>query len=241
MIKLWPIIKQVLGVPADAKLRDAVAKLDGWYADGGHRRDLNRDGVDEHSDAIAILDAAWPKLLRAEFEPALGAAAFNALRGMAEFGRPTPGATPSAPAFSDGWYGYVSKDLRDLLTPQPRASRCRTVRRNGHRVRRCLRISPRGHRHGPKKKTIAGRYSRVYCGGGSLAACRALLELTLREALAVTPAQLYGQGDCAKNAQPSCFDQNRSTSVSGIGIKPFPFQNRPTFQQVAEPAQKLPR
>jgi hypothetical protein len=29
-----------------------------------------------------------------------------------------PGKTPSAPAFSTGWYGYVHKDLRQLLAPK---------------------------------------------------------------------------------------------------------------------------
>ena len=34
---------------------------------------------------------------------------------------------------------------------------------------------------------------------------------------------------------------NRFTSASGISLPPFPFQNRPTFQQVVELTQTLPR
>jgi hypothetical protein len=34
---------------------------------------------------------------------------------------------------------------------------------------------------------------------------------------------------------------NRFVSASGVSVPPFPFQNRPTFQQVATPTQKLPR
>jgi hypothetical protein len=34
---------------------------------------------------------------------------------------------------------------------------------------------------------------------------------------------------------------NRWTSASGIEVPPFPFQNRPTFQQVVELTKALPR
>ena len=57
----------------------------------------------------------------------------------------------------------------------------------------------------------------------------------------MTPAQLYGHGECTSNPQASCFDMNRWTSVSGISVPPFPFQNRPTFQQTIELTQTLPR
>ena len=50
-----------------------------------------------------------------------------------------------------------------------------------------------------------------------------------------------GNGKCATNPQPSCYDQNRPTVTGGITLGPFPFQNRPTFQQVVTLTQKLPR
>jgi hypothetical protein len=84
----------------------------------------------------------------------------------------------------------------------------------------------------------------VYCGAGSLETCRTALQSSLAEALAVTPAQIYGQGSentCKENAQASCFDMNRWTSASAISIPPFPFQNRPTFQQAVELTRTLPR
>ena len=91
---------------------------------------------------------------------------------------------------------------------------------------------------GAKEK---GRYSRIYCGNGSLEACRSALQASLSEALAVTPAQIYGHGACAEDPQASCFDMNRWSSASAISVPPFPFQNRPTFQQVVEPTKTLPR
>jgi hypothetical protein len=63
----------------------------------------------------------------------------------------------------------------------------------------------------------------------------------LRDALGVTPQQLYGYGDCESNPQPSCFDQNRSTNASGLSIDPQPFQNRPTFQQAVSIIRGVPR
>ena len=85
------------------------------------------------------------------------------------------------------------------------------------------------------------RYSRIYCGNGSLEGCQKALQGSLLEALSVTPQQIYGHGACAEDAQASCFDMNRWTSASGIEVPPFPFQNRPTFQQVIEPTKTLPR
>jgi hypothetical protein len=157
------------------------------------------------------MDAWWPKLLQAEFHPALGATAFDALRGMLAFGSPEPGTQPAAPDFADGWYGYVSKDLRDVL-----AANAGTT-------------SP------------PGAYSRIYCGSGSFSACQQALRNSLLAALSVTPAQIYGQGPCSNNPQASCFDMNRWVVASGIPIPPFPFQNRPTFQQVVELKTTLPR
>jgi hypothetical protein len=216
MVALWPILKGVLGTPSNPKLQQAIAALESWYADGSHRRDLtNKDiskpGTYQHGEAITIMDAWWPKLLEAEFEPALGSEVFGAVQGMLLFGAPYPGGEPEAPEFQDGWYGYVSKDLRDLLAVA-----------NG----------------APKP---SAPYSRVYCGNGSLGACRNALQTSLAEALSVTPAQIYGHGACAENAQASCFDENRWTSASGVSVPPFPFQNRPTFQQVVELTRTLPR
>lgn len=208
-VQLWPILKQALGSPSDPQLQQAIAKLDAWYADGGHRRDLNNasissPGTYQHNEAITIMDAWWPKLLEAEFRPALGEPAFGELHGMLEFGQPNPGGEPTAPDFADGWYGYVSKDLRDLLSA------------NGE---------------GSKPK---GAYSQTYCGNGSLEVCRQALQSSLLAALSVTPQQIYGHGECAENPQASCFDMNRFVNASGISLPAFPFQNRPTFQQVVE-------
>jgi acyl-homoserine lactone acylase PvdQ len=205
--RLLPTILKAIGKPKTAKLRKALATLRAWQRRGAHRRDLDRDGVYDETAAVELMDAWWPKLLQAEFKPALGGKAYGLLAEMVPTGSYT-GGSPTEPDFNDGWWGYVSKDLRDLFGPHPH-----------------------------------GAWSRVYCGGGSKKKCRQALQRSLAAALKVTPQQLYGGGDgaCASNPQPSCFDQNRPQVTGGIDLPPFPFQNRPTFQQVVTPTQKLPR
>ncbi len=205
--RLLPTVFKAVGKPKQPALRQALATLRTWHGAGAHRRDLDRDGVYDENAAVVLMDAWWPKLVEAEFRRSLGAKAFEALEGMIALGDHT-GGSPDAPDFFDGWWGYVSKDLRALFGPRPRDA-----------------------------------YSRVYCGKGSRARCRKALQRSLAAALKVTPAQLYGGGDgqCAANPQPSCFDQNRPQVTSGIALGPFPFQNRPTFQQVVALTQRLPR
>ncbi len=205
--RLLPTIFKAIGKPKSGQLSRVLATLRAWQKHGAHRRDLDRDGVYEENDAVELMDAWWPKLLEGEFKPTIGAKAYEQLEGMVRTGAYT-GGSPTEPDFSDGWWSYVSKDLRDLFGPEPK-----------------------------------GAWSRVYCGGGSRKQCRAMLQRTLRAALKVTPQQLYGGGDgaCAANPQPSCFDQNRPQVTGGVSMPPFPFQNRPTFQQVVTPTQRLPR
>src|SRR5205085_4651399 len=133
---------------------------------GGHRRDLTNTSISspgtyQHNEAITIMDAWWPKLLEAEFKPALGSEAFAALQGMLSFGAPEPGTSPSAPDFADGWYGYVSKDLRGVLAS------------------------------GGEETAPPAPYPQRYCGGGSLSSRRSALQPSLSQALSASPEAIY--------------------------------------------------
>jgi acyl-homoserine lactone acylase PvdQ len=204
-LQALPHVLRAVGTPSDARSRGALSVLRGWIAKGAHRRDLDKDGRYDDDDAVTIMDAWWPRLLEAEFGGALGRSAFDSLKVMLPIGDHTTG-DPTAPDFFDGWYGYVSKDLRQLF---------------GRRVR--------------------GPWSRTYCGRGSRRQCRRELQASLRDALGVSRADLYGRGDCKDDAQASCFDANRSTVASAVDIPAFPFQNRPTFQQTIELTHDVPR
>ena len=118
--KILPLLFKAIGTPKSAKLKSALAELKTWRDHGSHRRDLDRNGEDEETPAIELMDAWWPKLLEAEFKPALGPKAYEELEGMLETGSYT-GGSPTEPSFDDGWWGYVSKDLRDIYGPKPKA------------------------------------------------------------------------------------------------------------------------
>ena len=128
--RLLPTILKAIGKPRSAAVREALAMLSAWNKAGAHRRDLNRDGVDEETPAIELMDAWWPKLVTGEFKPALGPKAFEQLQGMMELGN-TTGTSPHEPSFFDGWWGYVYKDLRDLYGPKPKGPYSRIYCGNG--------------------------------------------------------------------------------------------------------------
>jgi hypothetical protein len=219
-VKVMPWLLKMIGNPSDKATRQAAALLRGWAARGGHRRDLNRDGHYDDDRAVTLMDAWWPKLVEAEFKPVMGADAFNLLKGKEPLSDPL-GGPATAPAFFDGWWGYVSKDLRGILKPKPKQAK----RRKGHR------------RPKRRKDPLKGRYSRAYCGGGSLKRCRAIVRSTLLEATKVPAADMYGRNEeCKAKPEAACFDMNRSTVASGVSVPDFPFQNRPTFQQVVQVA-----
>src|SRR5207248_6017210 len=121
---------RVLGTQRDPALADAIAKLRAWEAAGCHRIDKNHDGAYENSDAIRILDAWWPLWVQAEFEPALGPDLYKQVQGILELSNdPNNQGDHLGSAYQDGWYGYVSKDLRTIL----KASRSQALTRSPHR------------------------------------------------------------------------------------------------------------
>jgi hypothetical protein len=192
------------------KPSDAVDKLRAWQREGAHRIDADGDGVYEHAEAIQIMDAWWPRLVRAEFEPVLGQDLFAAMTTVHGIdNHPNNHGDHVGSAWQDGWYSFVQKDLRALL---------------GRRVR--------------------GRWSRVYCGNGSLRRCRRALVRSLKEAVAVDPAELYADPVCAdegRDGEQACFDTIWHRPLGGITQPLIPWQNRPTFQQVVEIPERLPR
>jgi acyl-homoserine lactone acylase PvdQ len=165
-----------------------LQKLRAWHAAGAHRIDRNKDGIYEHARAIRIMDAWWPRLLRAEFEPTLGSALFNQF----PFGHDAPGRVGSS--FNSSSYGYVHKDLRDLLGAP-----------------------------------VQGPYSRVYCGNGSVSACRSALLSSLSDALNhASNTELYGGQTQVEH------DKIGFSAVGAITQPNIPWVNRPTFQQAVQ-------
>jgi hypothetical protein len=207
-LRAWvdlPLALNVLGRPRGPALRAAVAKLRAWRRDGGLRRDHDRDGVYEHSDAIRIMDAWWPRWVRAQFRPALGGHAFNVLtRTVSIDNTPNGNGEHHGSAYQGSFYGYVSKDLRTVL---------------GRRVR--------------------GKYSRVYCGRGSLRRCRAALARSLRAA--VKDSSVYTDDPQCEDGDQWCYDAVRQRPIGGATQPLIHWINRPTYQQANEIQSHVPR
>ena len=134
-VELLPTIFRAIGKPSDPNLRAALAELRAWRRSGSHRRDIDSDGVYEHNAAVELMDAWWPKLVAAEFRPALGSIVYDQTRGMIGLGGAGNGPYGDYPSFSDGWYGYVSKDLRDVFGPTPRGAWSRDYCGGGSKAR----------------------------------------------------------------------------------------------------------
>ncbi|MDX6681369.1 MAG: hypothetical protein QOG94_1408 [Solirubrobacteraceae bacterium] len=151
--QVLPLALSVIGSPRDERLGRAVAQLRDWVASGAHRRDRDGDGVYEHADAIRILDAFWPRWMRAQFAPSLGDDLFAQLTGAHGLdNEPNNDGAHLGSAYQTGWYGYAAKDLRRVLGRRVRApyskrycgggdrARCRTLLREA--LGRALDVAP---------------------------------------------------------------------------------------------------
>ncbi|MFD7392142.1 penicillin acylase family protein [Streptomyces sp. NPDC059852] len=200
------LLRVVTSAPVtDSAAAAAVSKLQAWVAAGARRTETSAGSKRyADADAIRILDAWWPRLVKAEFEPGLGSTLFTAMqRNLPVDEAPSAGHGPTGShagsSFQYGWWSYVDKDIRAVL---------------GEPVR--------------------GPLDRAYCGGGSLGACRDLLISTLKEAAGRTAAQVYpGDDQCAAGDQ-WCADAIVQRTLGGIGHGKISWQNRPTYQQVVE-------
>ncbi|MFE1339152.1 penicillin acylase family protein [Streptomyces sp. NPDC058733] len=204
------VVPDLLKVIGSAPVSDpaaaaAVEKLRNWLASGARRTETSA-GSKTYADAeaIRILDAWWPLLVEAEFEPGLGSDLYTAFtRNLPIDEAPSAGHGPTGAhagsSFQYGWWSYVDKDIRAVL---------------GEPVR--------------------GPLARTYCGGGSPGACRDLLLGTLKEAAAKTAAQVYPGDDQCSAGDQWCADSIVQRTLGGIKHGKIGWQNRPTYQQVVE-------
>ncbi len=202
-----PDLLKVLGTApvTDPAVRTAVDRLEAWRAAGGLRTETSAGSKKyAHSDAIRTLDAWWPLLVKAEFEPGLGTDLYTAFtRSLPVDESPSaahgPTGAHAGSAFQYGWWSHVDKDIRSVLG-----------------------------------EPVKGPLAREYCGGGDLAACRDTLVSTLKEAAGRTAAQVYpGDDNCAAGDQ-WCADSVIHRTLGGIKHGGISWQNRPTYQQVVE-------
>jgi acyl-homoserine lactone acylase PvdQ len=112
--EVLPLALKVIGTPSDPQLKAAVTTLKAWIVSGTQRRDKDGDGAYDHADAVRIMDAWWPKWLKAQFRPTLGATLFATLP-HGQDNAPNNHGDHLGSAYQEGWYGYAAKDLRTIL------------------------------------------------------------------------------------------------------------------------------
>jgi acyl-homoserine lactone acylase PvdQ len=205
----YPWMRRVIGSAGGEEER-MLGLLDAWHESGSNRLDADGDNAYDHSAAVALMDAWWPLLVRAQFEPALGERLFGLVeRGFLSLGGPDD--------WGWEWATHVQKDLRNVLG------------------RRVLGRYSRVYCGGPVKSPVPrSRLPRVR------AACREVLLSSLRAAVAAVkakkgadPARWRVPATCEQTDPPSC-DQIVPSTAGAIDTPPFPWQNRGTYHQVAD-------
>ena len=229
-----PELLPYLGGRAEpAGVQQMLAVLQAWDASGDHRRKAAPGDI-QYADhaAVAIMDVLQVQLIRALFDPVLAAGgisgasstgnavtpSYNALP-MQWVNTPNSGGAHLGSAYDGGYEGYVVKILRQLQG-QPVAQ--------------------------PFGWAVMDRI----CGSGP-ASCPAVID----QALAATYQALVkangGSADvpswtatpdtvAAGQTMPA-YDAIAFRSVGIVGQPSIDWQNRPTFQQVAEFPQHRPR
>jgi acyl-homoserine lactone acylase PvdQ len=189
----------------------AVASLRTWLSHGGLRKETAQSSHKyADADAIKVLDAWWPLLVKAEFQPGLGDTVYNATVANLEINESPSGFQNGQPdfhvgqphkgsSFQSGWWGYVRKDIKSILGDP-----------------------------------VAGPLASKFCGGGTVPGCRQVLLTSLSQAVAAPINQVYpGDASCSAGDQ-WCADSIIQNPLGGITHDKITWQNRPTFQQVVE-------
>jgi acyl-homoserine lactone acylase PvdQ len=189
----------------DSTAAAAVGKLSAWVTAGAKRKETSSGShAYADADAIRILDAWWPLLVKAEFQPGLGSDLYTAFgNNLPVDEAPSAGHGPTGShagsSFQYGWWSYVDKDIRAVLG-----------------------------------ESVRGGLPQTYCGAGSLGACRDILISTLKEAAGKTASTVYpGDEQCSAGDQ-WCADSIVQRTLGGIKHGKITWQNRPTYQQVVE-------
>ena len=210
-LDVYPWMRRVIG-RTTGESEQILRLLDAWNHSGAQRLAPAGSNAYNHSAAIATFDAWWPRVVTAEFQPALG----PALMGLVQkyvLSLPTTG-------FNYNWTSQVQKDLRS-------ADGARERGRYSH-----------VYCGGPTAQPAQGLRGRTL--RGARARCRAVLLATLRAAIAAVSAKLGGDpaswqvpATCPVTTPASC-DQEVPVTAGAVATPPFPWQDRGTYHQVVE-------
>lgn len=201
----YPWMRRVIG-RAGADDQKYLSILDDWHKSGSHRLDENGDNVYEHSAAVALMDAWWPKFVRASFEPAFGKDLFDKIVDQfLGLGR-----------LNWDWASQVQKDLRNLLG-----------RREKGRYSQVYCGGPaRGVVRGKRRAKVMKRCRTIL-----LTTLRDAVADVVKAQGSPDPANWKVPALCSA---PVKCDQEVPTDLGAVDTPPFPWQNRGTYHQVVE-------
>jgi acyl-homoserine lactone acylase PvdQ len=180
--------------------------LDAWRSDGGTRLDVDGDNVYEHSAAVMLMDAWWPRFVQQAFQPELGPDLFKLVEdrvlGLGGFGW--------------DWASHVQKDLRNVL---------------GRKVWGRYSRYYCGGRPTVQPTTGSGRGVVLKrCRAILLHSLRQAIQ-GLSEQHGTDASQWRYMATCPLTRPRACVQNEPTTAVD---TPPFPWQNRGTYHQVAE-------
>jgi acyl-homoserine lactone acylase PvdQ len=115
-VTVLPYALKILGHPSNPVLAQAVSELQAWVASGAHRinrGDPGASGQYDQSAAVQVMDAWWPLLVKAVFQPVLGPSLMGDVEG--QFSIDNLPHNHQGSAWDTGFYGIVQKDLRSAL------------------------------------------------------------------------------------------------------------------------------
>ena len=204
-VAVLPYALQIIGHPSDPTLANAVDELQTWVASGAHR--INR----AHPGASGSYEQSDAIRIMDAWWPLLVNAEFGPTLGQrllgqveADFPIDDPPANNHAGAHTGSSFDVGFYGI----------------------VQKDLRAA--------LDNKVAGPLNRVYCGGGSLAGCRAALEASLKQAVGESEQQVYPAGSVCAAGDQMCSDSIQFRPIGVITQPLIEWVNRPTFQQADE-------
>ena len=209
------LVAQLGALLAGASLTPAQSQvlqiLQSWAANGAHRRALVDPSRYDEGTAVAIMDALYPRLAHAVFDPWLDATQFGLLAGLNALNNP-PG--PLGSAYDGGWEGYLQRSLRQAVNP---------AIANGYSQVYCG-----GAGQGGNGSLSACQTAVQGALQGAIDALAAAYGSADPTAWSCARAN-QGAGQCNPADDDIVF-----SAVGVVSVPDIPWINRPTFQQVVQ-------
>ena len=204
-VEVLPYALQIIGHPSDPALANAVDELQTWVASGAHR--INR----EHPGASGAYDQSDAIRIMDAWWPLLVSGEFGPVLGSNLLGQ-VESEFPIDDVPGHGFGGAHVGSAFDVGFYGIVQKDLRAVL-------------------GDK---VDGQLNRIYCGGGSLAQCRAALEASLSQAIGESAQQVYPADNVCSAGDQMCFDSIQFRPIGVITEPLIEWVNRPTFQQADE-------